>query len=222
MFITFEGIDGCGKTTQAALLAKYLSGLYGEGSVVLAREPGGTSFNELVREIILGLCDYTLDKITELLLFAAMRRESFVKVVSPGLLADKVVISDRFIDSTVAYQGYGLGVDFELISTLNSLVAGVMPDITFVMDVSTECALARTGLSGCENRSVEFYDRVRAGFRAIAESDPRRCHMIDCTDSSAEDVYSIHDKIVALFHRVADGKHKSGQWPMVGYKAFGH
>ncbi|ASI47400.1 MAG: dTMP kinase [Anaplasma ovis] len=206
MLVTFEGIDGCGKTTQAALLAKYLSDLYGEHRVVLTREPGGTPFNELVRETLLGLTDYKLDGITELMLFMAMRRESFVRVVSPGLLADKIVISDRFTDSTVAYQGYGCGVNLTLVSTLNSLVANVVPDITFVMDVSTELALARTSLNGCESRSPEFYDRVREGFKAIVADNPHRCHMIDCTEDSAEDVYSTHDKIVALFNEMARNK----------------
>ncbi|ACZ49620.1 thymidylate kinase [Anaplasma centrale str. Israel] len=206
MFITFEGVDGCGKTTQAALLAKYLSDLYGEHRVVLTREPGGTSFNELVREVLLGLTDYKMDRITELMLFMAMRRESFVKVVSPGLLAGKVVISDRFTDSTVAYQGYGCGVDLSLVNMLNSLVADVVPDITFVMDISTELALTRTTLNGCESRSPEFYDKVREGFRAIVASNPHRCHMVNCAEDSVEDVYSVHDRIVALFHEVTKDK----------------
>ncbi|WP_447581835.1 dTMP kinase [Anaplasma marginale] len=206
MFITFEGIDGCGKTTQAALLAKYLSDLYGEHRVVLTREPGGTSLNELIRGALLGLTDYKLDGITELMLFMAMRRESFVRVVSPGLLADKIVISDRFTDSTVAYQGYGCGVNLTLVSTLNSLVANVVPDITFVIDASIELALARTSLNGFENHGPEFYDRVREGFRTIVANNPHRCHMIDCTEDSAEDVYSTHDKIVALFNEMARNK----------------
>ncbi|KAF2282224.1 hypothetical protein GH714_043048 [Hevea brasiliensis] len=144
------------------------------------------------------------------MLFMAMRRESFVRVVSPGLLADKIVISDRFTDSTVAYQGYGCGVNLTLVSTLNSLVANVVPDITFVMDVSTELALARTSLNGCESRSPEFYDRVREGFKAIVADNPHRCHMIDCTEDSAEDVYSTHDKIVALFNEMARNKLECG------------
>ncbi|MGN7679051.1 MAG: dTMP kinase [Anaplasma sp.] len=200
MFITFEGVDGCGKTTQAALLAKYLSDLYGEGKVILTREPGGTSFNELVRNTLLGLEGYKLDKVTELLLFLAMRRESFVKVVSPGLLEGKTVISDRYVDSTLAYQGYGCGIDENLVVQLNALVVDVMPNITFILDIGTEKALARTRLRGCESRGVEFYDRVRDGFRTIAKRDAHRCHLVDCVDG---DVYSVHRMVVELFHRVS-------------------
>ncbi|MGN7661710.1 MAG: dTMP kinase [Anaplasma sp.] len=200
MFITFEGVDGCGKTAQAALLAKYLSDTYGEGKVVLTREPGGTSFNELVRNTLLGLEGYKLDKVTELLLFLAMRRESFVKVISPGLLGDKMVISDRYVDSTLAYQGYGCGIDDNLVLQLNALVVDVMPNITFILDVSTEKALARTRLRGCESRSVEFYDKVREGFKTIAKRDARRCHLIDCADG---DVYSVHRMVIGLLHKVS-------------------
>ncbi|QJC27235.1 thymidylate kinase [Anaplasma platys] len=204
MFITFEGIDGCGKTTQSILLSKYMSGLYGEENVVLTREPGGTSFNEMLRNMFLCSSDYKVDAITELFLFLAMRRESFSKIVKKGLEDSKIVISDRCIDSTVAYQGYGQGVDLELIEKLNSVaVADVTPDITFIIDVDTEKALERATRWGYESDSVDYYSRVRKGFREVAEKNPHRCELISCSDyekNGDSDIYAIHRRIVELFH----------------------
>ena len=204
MFITFEGIDGCGKTTQSSLLAKYVSDLYGEDKVILTREPGGTSLNEFLRNMVLCSGDYKMDVLTELLLFLAMRRESFVKIVERGLKKDKIVISDRCIDSTVAYQGYGYGIDLALINTLNSVVTSVVPDITFVMDVDTKKALKRANRNGYENNSVDFYERVRKGFQQVAEENKDRCRLVCCSENEKEHgdcgIYSIHRKIVKLFH----------------------
>ncbi|MFV9839002.1 MAG: dTMP kinase [Aaplasma endosymbiont of Hyalomma asiaticum] len=204
MFITFEGIDGCGKTTQSSLLAKYISDLYGDDKVILTREPGGTSFNELLRNMFLCNTDHKMDVLTELFLFLAMRRESFVKVVENGLKRNKIVISDRCVDSTVAYQGYGHGVDLSLINMLNSIVTSVTPDITFVMDVDTKKALKRAYRNGYESNSVDFYERVRKGFKQIAAENKDRCKLVCCSDSEEEhsggEIYSIHRRIVALFH----------------------
>ncbi len=119
MFITFEGIDGSGKTTQSELLADYFRQIYGEGNVILTREPGGTDFAEKVRKELL-VCD--IDPVSELLLLISMRYEHMKKLISTALQEGKIVICDRFIDSTIAYQGYGFGVDLELIERLHTLV----------------------------------------------------------------------------------------------------
>ncbi|SCV63309.1 Thymidylate kinase [Anaplasma phagocytophilum] len=209
MFITFEGIDGCGKTTQSILLAKYMSDLYGEDNVVLTREPGGTSFNELLRSVFLSVSDYKVDKLTELFLFLAMRRESFVKVVESALRANKIVISDRCVDSTVAYQGYGCGIDLDLIYKLNSLVMGIVPDMTFIIDIDIEKALSRATRNGYESNSMDFYHKVRKGFQRIAEEEKHRCVLLRCDDYEENgicDVYSVHNKIVGLLQGVLHNK----------------
>lgn len=204
IFITFEGIDGCGKTTQSILLSKYMSELYGEENVVLTREPGGTSFNEMLRNMFLCSSYYKVDTITELFLFLAMRRESFSRIVKKSLAENKVVISDRCIDSTTAYQGYGQGVDLELIEKLNSVVVDdVTPDVTFIIDVDTEKALDRAARWGYESDSVDFYNRVRKGFREVAEKNSNRCELVMCSDyekNGDSDIYAIHRRIVELFH----------------------
>ncbi|MDB1135567.1 dTMP kinase [Candidatus Anaplasma sp. TIGMIC] len=203
MFITFEGIDGCGKTTQSILLARYMSELHGEDNVVLTREPGGTSFNEQLRSIFLRGKSCQVDAITELFLLLAMRRESFTKVVERGLSENKIVISDRCIDSTVAYQGYGCGIDLALIYKLNSLVASVVPDITFIIDVDTDRALLRADRNGYESSSVDFYNRVREGFLHVAEENKHRCRLVRCHEHEAGggcDIYSVHRRVVELLH----------------------
>ena len=202
MLITFEGMDGCGKTTQAMLFARYLSEIYGEDNVVLTREPGGTSFNELLREMLLCSTDYKADSTTELFLFLATRRESFSKVINNALRQNKIVVSDRCIDSTVAYQGYGHGINLELIEQLNAIATeGRSPDITFVIDVPVEESLSRASRNGYESSDVDFYNRVRDGFRYVAEKNPHRCRLIQCLESEeVNDIYDVHKKVVELFN----------------------
>ncbi|MEI4220315.1 MAG: dTMP kinase, partial [Candidatus Dasytiphilus stammeri] len=135
MFITFEGIDGSGKTTQSELLANYFKQIHGENNVVLTREPGGTDFAEKIRGLLL---KDNIDPISELLLLISMRHEHMKKLILPALLEGKIVICDRFIDSTIAYQGYGLGVDLSLIRDLHKLVEIKYPDITFILDIDVQ------------------------------------------------------------------------------------
>ncbi|KJV69203.1 dTMP kinase [Candidatus Neoehrlichia procyonis] len=200
MFITFEGIDGCGKTTQSCLLLQYLSNIYGKDNVVLTREPGGTPFNELVRELLLSFTDERIDVTTELLLFIAMRKENFVKVIKPSLLSGKIVICDRFIDSTVAYQCYGHGIQISLVKYLNNLVVDIFPDITFIIDMDINKSISRAYRNGYDSLNVEFYKNVRYGFQCIAQENLKRCRVVKCEDTEQDDVYSIHNKIVKLFH----------------------
>ncbi|MDG7052344.1 MAG: dTMP kinase [Wolbachia endosymbiont of Alcedoecus sp.] len=176
MFITFEGIDGSGKTTQSELLASHFKQIRGENNVILTREPGGTDFAEKVRRVLL---KDNIDPISELLLLASMRYEHIKKLILPALKEGKIVICDRFIDSTIAYQGYGLGVDLGLIGNLHKLVKIRRPDITFILDIDVQVGLSRAkDKNKYEEMDINFYDKVRKGFQEIALGEPDRCNII--------------------------------------------
>lgn len=193
MFITFEGIDGSGKTTQSKLLADYFRQIYGENSVVLTREPGGTDFAEKIRNVLLV---NDIDPISELLLFVSTRCEHMKKLILPALKEGQIVICDRFIDSTIAYQGYGFGVSLELIKQLHELVGIKYPDITFILDIDVNVGLSRAeDKNKYEEMSINFYNNVRKGFHEIAAEDPDRCCIISETDTMNDK--QIYDKIVA-------------------------
>ncbi len=196
MFITFEGIDGSGKTTQSELLANRLKQICGENYVILTREPGGSSFAEKVRGIPLR---DNIDPISELLLFVSMRYEHMKKLILPALGEGKIVICDRFIDSTIAYQGYGLGIDLKLIEDLHELLRIRCPDITFILDIDVQVGLNRGNYKNkYEEMDICFYDKVRRGFQEIALKKTNRCHIvnqIEVKDNSQ--VYSeIYDKVI--------------------------
>ncbi|MCM1001518.1 MAG: dTMP kinase [Wolbachia endosymbiont of Melophagus ovinus] len=176
MFITFEGIDGSGKTTQSELLASHFKQIRGENNVILTREPGGTDFAEKVRRVLL---KDNIDPISELLLLASMRYEHVKKLILPALKEGKIVICDRFIDSTIAYQGYGLGVDLGLIGNLHKLVKIRRPDITFILDIDVQVGLSRAkDKNKYEEMDINFYNKVRKGFQEIALEEPDRCNII--------------------------------------------
>lgn len=176
MFITFEGIDGSGKTTQSELLASHFKQIRGENNVVLTREPGGTDFAEKVRRVLL---KDNIDPISELLLLTSMRYEHVKKLILPALKEGKIVICDRFIDSTIAYQGYGLGVDLELIGNLHKLVKIRRPDITFILDIDVQVGLSRAkDKNKYEEMGINFYNKVRKGFQEIVLGEPDRCNII--------------------------------------------
>lgn len=193
MFITFEGIDGSGKTTQSKLLADYFRQIYGENSVVLTREPGGTDFAEKIRNVLLV---NDIDPISELLLFVSTRCEHMKKLILPALKEGKIVICDRFIDSTIAYQGYGFGVSLELIKQLHELVGIKYPDITFILDIDVNVGLSRAeDKNKYEEMSINFYNKVRKGFQEIATEDSDRCCIIFGTEIM--DDKQIYSKIIA-------------------------
>ena len=177
VFITIEGSDGAGKSTQAKRLASYLQE---KGyDIVLTREPGGTDISEKIRQILLDAANQQLDFKTEVLLYAASRNQLLQEVIVPALKQGKIVISDRFVDSSIAYQGYGRSLDLELVKRINGLIVeGFMPDLTILLDVATEVGLARNRVSHkvkdrMESEEKAFYTRVYQGFKALAVDDKR-------------------------------------------------
>lgn len=186
LLITLEGVEGSGKTTQAAILGE---GLRKDGRrVTLTHEPGGTRAGEAIRAIFLDPA-VSLDKAAELLLILADRAQHVREKLRPALAGGEVVISDRYSDSTTAYQGYGRGFDLKLLGELNRLASdSVAPDLTIVLDLPVETGLARTrarasetgrGSDRFERERADFHRRVRQGFLAIAKAEPARVVVID-------------------------------------------
>ncbi|MCW5745016.1 MAG: dTMP kinase [Alphaproteobacteria bacterium] len=199
-FITLEGGEGAGKSTQIRLLAEHLRmrGI----DVVVTREPGGSTGAELIRKLLVEGPADSWDGPTEALLMFAARRDHLVRTVWPALDHGQWVISDRFADSTRAYQGYGHGVDLPLIETLYRVAVGdFRPDLTLILDLPVETGLARAGRRhGNETRfeqlDVAFHRRVRDGFRQIAAAEPARCVIVDA-DAPVEGVQARLAEIVA-------------------------
>jgi len=187
MFITFEGIDGCGKSTQIRLLAAYLEGKGND--VVTLREPGGTDFSERIRDILLK-SHYHYSPTVELLLFEAARAHLVESVVKPALDEGKIVISDRFYDSTTAYQGFGRRLDINNVMVCNEIAAnGLEPDATFYLDIPVESAEIRAGKKKKDKIEIsgdDFYNRVRNGFNWICQKEPERFFHIDATGTVDE------------------------------------
>ncbi len=186
LFITLEGIEGSGKTTQTAILGDALRAA-GHG-VTVTHEPGGTRAGEAIRGIFLDPA-VSLSVASELLLVLADRAQHVREKLKPALARGKIVISDRYSDSTVAYQGYGRGFDLQLLGELNRLASdGMKPDLTIVLDCPVETGLARTRARArgdvrrpdrFEGEELEFHRKVRAGFLTIAKAEPTRVTVID-------------------------------------------
>jgi len=198
--ITFEGLDGSGKSTQALKLKEELSQ---KGySVILTREPGGTPLAEEIRRVILTPTTEPLVPMAEILLYAASRAQHVESLIKPALAEGKIVISDRFIDSSIAYQGYGLGWDVKAVQTVNRMaVNGLMPDLTFFIDVSVEKALERVKgrqhkaeADRIESREVLFHRKVREGFIQLAQSEPRFVRIA----SEERSVEAIHREVMEI------------------------
>jgi dTMP kinase len=201
-FVTLEGIEGSGKTTQAELLAQALRS---RGDLVtVTREPGGTRAGELIRAIFLD-ASVSLERTTELLLVLADRAQHVREQLRPALESGQILISDRYSDSTTAYQGYGRGLDLELVRSLNRLATdGITPELTIVLDCPPELGLERTLARAhgaarpsdrFEGEQIEFHRRVREGFRAIAKENPSRVVLVDSTDET----HIVSARILQLF-----------------------
>ncbi len=190
-FLSFEGIDGCGKSTQAKLLAAYFEAELQD--VVRTREPGGSIGAEAIRGLLLTGATDKWSAETELLLFTAARRDHFEKTIEPALVAGKMVICDRFADSTRVYQGATRGDLRSKVDQLHATMIGREPDLTLIIDVDPRVALARglarnSGEDRFEDFGLEFQEKLRAGFLKLAEEYPQRCHLVD-GNRPAEDVF---------------------------------
>ncbi|HWR00534.1 MAG TPA: dTMP kinase [Chlorobaculum sp.] len=208
MLITFEGIDGAGKSTQVSMLKRRLQDMGRE--VLTLREPGGTAVAEQIRQLLLE-SRHDITPVGELLLFAASRAELVQHVIRPALDSGSDVILDRFSDSTTAYQGYGRGLSLELLAEVNRIATfGLSPDITFYLDLTPEDALMRKfsekslplafeseELDRMESSGLEFYRRVREGYHAIGTAQPERIVTLDALMSPAE----IHRRIVGSLEK---------------------
>jgi dTMP kinase len=184
LFISLEGPDGGGKSTQARLLVDYLTG---RGlTVLLTREPGGTPIGDQIRHTLMDLGNTGMDPRTEILLFSASRAQIVHQVIRPCLEAGGIVVCDRFYDSTLAYQGYGHGLDLEALRTITRFATGgLRPDLTLLLDLPAEAGLQRRKSGGQWNRldayDLAFHQRVRQGYFALAAAEPARWVKVDAT-----------------------------------------
>ncbi|MCC7260365.1 MAG: dTMP kinase [Alphaproteobacteria bacterium] len=183
-FITLEGGEGCGKSTQSRLLAEWLRTKHID--VVQTREPGGTPGAEAIRALLLQGEAQKWDGVTEVLLFTAARRDHVEKVIKPAMARGAWVVCDRFADSTMAYQGYGHRLDRHIVTTLyTTAIGGFAPDLTLVLDIDVATGLDRarrvTGRDQdrFENMDMGFHERLREGFLTIAKAEPERCAVVD-------------------------------------------
>ncbi|MBL7648617.1 MAG: dTMP kinase [Candidatus Hydrogenedentes bacterium] len=200
-FITFEGVEGCGKSTQIALLWEYLT--EAGYDVIVTREPGGTPIAEAIRGVLLNPDHENMGPAVELLLYAAARAQHVFEKIAPALAAGQIVLCDRFADSTTAYQGAGRGLHAELLHTLNEIATGgVWPDCTLLIDVPVTVGLERARSRGRKDRieqeSIDFHERVRQGFLSLAASDHDRIHLIPGEASVDEVHQTIRRAVEAL------------------------
>jgi dTMP kinase len=201
LFVTFEGIEGSGKSTHLRHLATHLRTL--GHPVVATREPGGTPAGTAIRRLLLDTDAVPLTALAELFLYCADRAQHVEEVIRPGLAAGRVVLCDRFSESTLAYQGYGRGIDLEAVRSLDARARnGVTPTLTFLLDCPVAEGLARVRKrSGTQDRFerevVAFHERVRDGFRTLAAAEPARFCVIDSTEPTDR----VRERVIAEVER---------------------
>ena len=205
LFITLEGGEGAGKSTNLAYARQWLEQAGRE--VVVTREPGGTELGERVRDILLHRRDLDITAESELLLMFAARAEHLAKVIRPALAAGKVVLCDRFTDATYAYQGGGRGIPAERIAVIENWVqGGLRPDLTLIFDITVEAGRQRAGQRSepdrFESENDEFFARVRATYLARAASEPRRMRVVDASCS----LERVQQQIAAIMQEVTGGR----------------
>jgi dTMP kinase len=214
IFISFEGSEGCGKTTQFTLLAERLRAA--GGLIVTAREPGGTAVGEEIRRLLqFSREGHQLTAEAELLLFAASRAQLVREVIAPALLAGKIVLCDRFLDSSAVYQGVARGLDGEAVHAINAFAVGrTMPDLTLLFDLPTDVARARMlrrlrpvgqPADRMESEPAEFYENVRAGYLALAEGEPDRFVIVDASPGKEEIAQSVWNTVSPKLHGLLPG-----------------
>jgi dTMP kinase len=188
-FITFEGSEGSGKSTQAAKVLEYLKSK--KLPVVLLREPGGVKISENIRKLLLDVNNAGMGDECETLLYMAARAQMVKEVLEPQLKAGKIILCDRFLDSTIAYQGYGNGIDIKTIEQLGLFATkGLKPDLTILFDISPEKGLGRAGRKKdrIESRSLDYHQRVRNGYLELSKQHPGRIKLIK-VDAGVEEIF---------------------------------
>ncbi len=211
--ITFEGLDGCGKSTQ---LAREAERLRRQGfAVTITQEPGGTSVGQRLRQIVLDAAGREISPLTELALMFAARAQHIEQVIRPALQAGQMVLCDRFTDSSVAYQGYGRGVSLDVIRGLESLLCqGVRPDLTVILDLAPDTGALRTEARNraasqpatrFEQEGGEFFRRVREGYWEIARQEPERVRLLDARGSIEEVQERVRQVVEAFLRAVRTG-----------------
>jgi dTMP kinase len=202
LFVSFEGIEGCGKTTQMRLLRDWLAA---QGYDVLAtREPGGTRIGDQVRDILLEPAHTEMDSHAEILLFSAARAQIVSEMIRPHLDRGGLVLCDRFADSTLAYQGYGLGLDLDVLRVITRFATrGLIPDVTFYLELPVEEGLRRKAAGSqaewnrMERKQVEYHQRVHAGYRCLAHAEPQRWVCIDAMEDISTIQLVIRQEVTA-------------------------
>jgi dTMP kinase len=203
LFITFEGGEGCGKSLQSRALCRKLNHL--AIPAILVHEPGGTTIGEKVRRLLKRAREIQISPLTELLLFNASRSQLVKDVIHPALVEGKIVICDRFSDSTLAYQSYGRGLNFSFVEEINRIASqGVRPDITFLLDIPPGIGLSRKRANvqdRFELEAIDFHQKVREGFLKLAAREPGRWIVIDASSSKAKISRLIWDKVKPLLEK---------------------
>ena len=184
IFITFEGPEGCGKSTQSKLLVDYLKDNSYE--CVYTREPGGTPAGERIRGLLLHSKKIHITDLTEMLLFEASRSQIVAELIAPAIADKEIVVCDRFSDATLSYQGYGGGIPLKLIKAVDAIATGgLKPDLTILLDIDTMAGLRRAGKKGVdrmEEKALAYHMRVRAGYLKLAKAEPSRIKVIKVKD----------------------------------------
>jgi len=200
LFITFEGPEGSGKSTQLKLLEEWLSG---RGHDVLAtREPGGTSISEAVRSILLNPANTAMRPVTEILLFSAARAQIVAQVIRPHMERGGIVLCDRYADSTLAYQGYGRGLDLDTLRAITAFATGgLVPHLTVYLDIAIEDGLRRKSAqewNRLEDQTLTFHRRVRQGYLEMAAAEPERWLVLDAAQPIAGVQSAIRERLALL------------------------
>ena len=201
LFITVEGTDGSGKTTQIQLMKQYLEN---RGyAVILTREPGGTQVSEKIRDLVLDKENSDITPITEMILYAASRAQHVSQLIKPALEEGKVVICDRFVDSSYAYQGFGRNIDLRAIADVNRIaVDGIIPDITFFLDIDAETAIKRrvaaTEADRIEQEKLDFHKNVYEGYKKLSVLYPERIKTIDAERTVEEVADEIKEHLIGI------------------------
>lgn len=207
IFITFEGIEGSGKSTQIELLAEYLRGRGYE--ILVVREPGGTRIGDNLRDILLDPDFSNMNPSTELLLYAASRAQLVSERIKPALASGKIVLCDRFADSSIAYQGFGRNLPMDEIKQLNDWATkGLMPSLTVVLSIPTREGLGRATQNSAdriEQEGIDFHQRVEKGYEQLAKEHPDRIRLVDASSSPRE----IHQIVVKIVEQLL-GKEEIG------------